>query len=197
MASVGYVLLQGRGLLALSGPDAASFLQGLISSDLNRITAEQAGYGALLTPQGKFLFDFVILRAGETLLLDTERARLGPLLQRLTMYRLRSKVELEDASARYAVAAVLGDGAAERFELADRPGACRPLGDGFVLVDPRLTGLGVRVLLPPDRIEGALEELGLARLRAGRLRAAAAHARRAGRQPRSGGRALDPARERL
>ena len=164
MASVGYVLLQGRGLLALSGPDAASFLQGLISSDLDRITAGQAGYGALLTPQGKFLFDFVILRAGETLLLDTERARLGPLLQRLTMYRLRSKVELEDASARYAVAAVLGDGAAERFELPDRPGACRSLGDGFVLVDPRLTGLGVRVLLPPDRIEGTLAELGLARL---------------------------------
>ena len=164
MASLGYVLLPERGVLALSGPEAASFLQGLVSSDLDRINGGQAGYGALLTPQGKFLFDFLILRAGDTVLLDTERARLGQLLQRLTMYRLRSKVELEDASARYAVAAVLGDGAAEAFELADRPGACRPLGEGLVLVDPRLTRLGVRVLLAPDRIEGTLAELGLARL---------------------------------
>ena len=113
MASLGYVLLPERGVLALSGPEAASFLQGLVSSDLDRISGGQAGYGALLTPQGKFLFDFLILRAADTVLLDTERARLGQLLQRLTMYRLRSKVELEDASARYAVAAVLGDGAAE------------------------------------------------------------------------------------
>jgi tRNA-modifying protein YgfZ len=164
MASVGYVLLPERGLLALSGPDAATFLQGLISNDLNRVTGGQAGYGALLTPQGKFLYDFILLRADETLLLDTERGRLGQLLQRLTMYRLRSKVELEDVSARYAVAAVLGDRAAERFELPDRPGACRPLGEGLALVDPRLTRLGVRVLLPPDRIDGTLAALGLARL---------------------------------
>ena len=69
------------------------------------------------------------------------------------MYRLRSKVELEDVSDRFAVAAALGEGVASRFELPDRPGACRPLGDGLALVDPRLTRLGVRVLGPPERLE--------------------------------------------
>ncbi len=77
------------------------------------------------------------------------------------MYRLRAKVELEDASARYAVAAVLGEGAAERLQLPDRPGACRPLAGGFALVDPRLEQLGVRVLLPPDEIGGTLAAQGL------------------------------------
>ncbi len=162
--SDGYVLLAERGVLAVRGLEAVPFLQGLVSSDLNRITAEQAGYGALLTPQGKFLFDFILLRAADELLLDTERARLGQLLQRLTMYRLRSKVELEDVSERWAVAAALGDGVAARFDLPDRPGACRRLADGFALVDPRLPQLGVRVLLPPDRIGPTLESLGLARL---------------------------------
>jgi tRNA-modifying protein YgfZ len=162
--SDGYVLLPERGVLAVRGLDAVPFLQGLISSDLNRITAEQAGYGALLTPQGKFLFDFILLRAADELLLDTERARLGQLLQRLTMYRLRSKVELEDVSERSAVAAALGDGMAARFDLPDRPGACRRLADGFALVDPRLRQLGVRVLLPPDRIGPTLGSLGLAPL---------------------------------
>jgi folate-binding protein YgfZ len=162
--SDGYVLLPERGVLAVRGADAVAFLQGLISSDLHRITAEQAGYGALLTPQGKFLFDFIMICAGDQLLLDTERPRLGQLLQRLTMYRLRSKVELEDVSGRWSVAAVLGEGAASCLDLPHRPGACRALADGFVLVDPRLARLGVRVLLQPDQIGGALEGLGLARL---------------------------------
>jgi folate-binding protein YgfZ len=162
--SLGYVMLAERGVLAVRGADATPFLHGLVSSDLNRITAGQAGYGALLTPQGKFLFDFIMVRAGEELLLDTERPRLAQLLQRLTMYRLRSKVELEDVSGRFAVAAVLGESAASRLDLPDRPGACRPFGAGVALVDPRLIRLGVRILLPPDEISGALEELGLARL---------------------------------
>ncbi len=166
MSSIGYVLLPERGVLAVRGADALPFLQGLISSDLTKIAAEQAGYGALLTPQGKFLFDFILVRAGDTFLLDTERARLGQLLQRLTMYRLRSKVELEDASGRYAVAAVLGEGVAARFQLPERAGACRPFGDGFALVDPRLSRLGVRALLPPGEIGGALEGLGLVAARA-------------------------------
>jgi hypothetical protein len=114
----------------------------------------------LLTPQGKFLFDFMILRTAGALLLDAERARLPDLLRRLTMYRLRAKVDLEDASGRYAVAAVLGDDVARRFELEDRPGACRPLGEGFVFIDPRLTRLGVRALLPPATLGPTLQALG-------------------------------------
>ena len=148
-------------MIALSGPDAVAMLQGLISSDVTKVTDEQAGYGALLTPQGKFLFDFLILRAGDRLLLDVEQERLAPLLQRLTMYRLRSRVELADASAGHALAAVIGEGIAARFALPERAGACRAFAEGLACVDPRLARLGVRVVLPPERLESALQELGL------------------------------------
>ena len=164
MSSSGYVALPERGVIALHGADRVAFLQGLISRDLEQITAERAGYGALLTPQGKFLFDFMILRTADALLLDAERSRLPDLLRRLTMYRLRAKVELEDASERYAVAAVVGDDVAGRFELEDRPGACRPLGEGFAFVDPRLARLGVRALLPPPALGPTLQGLGFAPL---------------------------------
>jgi tRNA-modifying protein YgfZ len=160
MSTSGYVALPERGVIALHGADRVAFLQGLISRDLEQITTDRAGYGALLTPQGKFLFDFMILRTAGALLLDAERARLPDLLRRLTMYRLRAKVDLEDASGRYAVAAVLGDDVARRFELEDRPGACRPLGEGFVFIDPRLTRLGVRALLPPATLGPTLQALG-------------------------------------
>jgi hypothetical protein len=164
MAAEGYILLPERGVLALGGAEAEPFLQGLVSNDLAKITEERAGYGALLTPQGKFLFDFVILRQGDLLLLDVERERVAALLQRLTLYRLRAKVTLEDVSERCALAAVLGDGIAARFDLPEQPGACRSLEDGIACVDPRLARLGVRVLLPAERLEPKLQELGLARL---------------------------------
>ncbi len=164
MSASGYVLLPARGVITLRGADARPFLQGLISSDVAKIAPEQAGYGALLTPQGKFLFDFMIAEQAGALLLESERERLGQLLRRLMLYKLRAKVELEDASGRYAVAALLGESAAARVGLADRAGACRPLADGLVFVDPRLAQLGIRTLLPPEVIAATLEAEGFAPL---------------------------------
>ena len=115
--SSGYVMLPERGLIALRGDDARGLLQGVISTDIERVAPASASYGALLTPQGKYLFDFVILQLGESLLLDTERARVDDLMRRLMMYRLRAKVEIEDQSEALEVAAVLGDDVAARLDL--------------------------------------------------------------------------------
>ena len=164
MSPSGYVALTERGVIALRGAERVAFLQGLISRDLEQVTPERAGYGALLTPQGKFLFDFMIVSTGDALLLDVDRARLTELLRRLTMYRLRAKVEIDDASGNYAVAAVLGDDVAPRFGLENRAGAGRPLGGGFAFVDPRLVRLGVRALLPAVELGPTLEGLGFSAL---------------------------------
>jgi folate-binding protein YgfZ len=161
MSTAGYVALADRGVLALRGLDARAFLQGLISNDVERIRSEQAVYGALLTPQGKYLFDFFIAQHDDALLLEAERARLADLQRRLVMYRLRSKVEIEDVSAGFTVAALIGDGVAERLGLPPRPGACRALGRGLAFVDPRLAAMGVRALLPAQDAASTLAELGL------------------------------------
>ncbi|MGH6945045.1 MAG: YgfZ/GcvT domain-containing protein, partial [Geminicoccaceae bacterium] len=162
MSSSGYVLLPDRGVVSVSGADARSFLQGLISNDIGRVGAERAIYAALLTPQGKFLFDFVLMQHGDALLLDAERSRLDQLLKRLLMYRLRAKVVLDDVSERFLVAAVLGSDVAERLELPGSPGACRALENGSVLIDPRLSALGARALLPAASATETLAALGFA-----------------------------------
>jgi folate-binding protein YgfZ len=158
--SDGYVILAGRGLVALRGADARGLLQGVISSDIEHVTPASASYGALLTPQGKYLFDFVIVQMGDALLLDTERARVDDLVRRLLMYRLRAKVELEDRSEDFEVAAVLGDEVAGRLGLRPERGAARALDAGIVLIDPRLAGLGGRAVLPRGRSAATLEKLG-------------------------------------
>jgi tRNA-modifying protein YgfZ len=161
MSKAGYIVLADRGVLAFRGADVRPFLQGLISNDIERTRPDQASYAALLTPQGKFLFDFFIVQHGAELLLETELARIGDLQRRLMMYRLRSKVEIEDRSASFAVAALIGEGVAEMLDLPARPGACRPLEQGLAFVDPRLVRMGVRVLLPAQDAASALAQLRL------------------------------------
>jgi tRNA-modifying protein YgfZ len=159
--TTGYILLPERGTIALRGPDARGLLQGVISTDVERVTPQSASYGALLTPQGKYLFDFVIAQIGDALLLDTERARVGDLVRRLMMYRLRAKAEIEDRSEAFEIAAVLGPEVAARLDLPDRPGAARALDEGVALIDPRLADLGARAILPQSRAAQVLEGMGL------------------------------------
>ena len=97
------VLLEERGLLAVGGSQRREFLQGLISNDVEKIAPSQAIYGALLTPQGKFLFEFSIAELGDVLLLDTDRDRLPDLRKRLMMYKLRADVTIADRSGDFAV----------------------------------------------------------------------------------------------
>src|SRR5260221_3578398 len=105
-----FAILEDRGILAVAGPDRRSFLQGLVSNDVERLAAGRAAYAALLTPQGKYLHDFIMVEFDDVIWLDAEAARLGDLKRRLTIYRLRAKVELAERPE-LAVAAVFGDGA--------------------------------------------------------------------------------------
>lgn len=88
------VFLKNRLLLRITGADAESFLQNLITTDLSSLGAAEARPGALLTPQGKILFDFMIWRDGAGFILETDAEQREGLLKRLTMYRLRAAVEL-------------------------------------------------------------------------------------------------------
>jgi tRNA-modifying protein YgfZ len=160
----GFVPLDDRGVLAVGGPDARSLLQGLISNDIERVSPTRSIYAALLTPQGKFLFDFFISQLDDQLLLDAERARLDDLVRRLTMYRLRAKATFEDVSERFGVAALLGDGVAAAVGLPDEEGAARPLEGGVVLIEPRHRALGGRAILPAAGLTAALAGLGFGEL---------------------------------
>jgi folate-binding protein YgfZ len=161
MADASFVLLDDRGVLAVSGADRRRFLQGLVSNDVEKLGGEAARYAALLTAQGKYLHDFIMVEAGESIWLDGEAARLGDLKRRLLMYRLRAKVAVDERPD-FAVAAVFGQGATTALGLPEVPGAMRPFGAGVVLVDPRLVALGARVVLPRADMRAALGAAGLA-----------------------------------
>lgn len=132
MSGTTFTKLPNRGLLRVSGADAEPFLQNLVSNNIAKAAPGVAVYATLLTPQGKFLHDFFVFRDGEDFLIDGEAERLGDLKRRLTLYKLRSKVDLADETEQWSVFAVL-DGEAS--------------GD-LAAPDPRADGLGWRVVLP-------------------------------------------------
>ena len=161
MAEGRFVLLENRSIIGVGGPDARVFLQGLISNDVNKVTPTRAIYAALLTPQGKFLHDFFIAELDGRLVLDCEAERAGDLMKRLTLYRLRSKVELTDLTAELRVAAIIGGDAAAVLGLAGEPGAAGDIAGGVGFVDARLAAMGARVILPAASAVDVLAGLGL------------------------------------
>ncbi|MCC2110587.1 MAG: folate-binding protein YgfZ [Hyphomicrobiales bacterium] len=131
-----YAVLAERGVVKISGPEARSFLQGLITTNMDRLAAENGGHGALLTPQGKVLFDFLIAIDHDGYLVDLPAAHVADFIKRLGFYKLRAKVEIADASDSYRVIAAWGDD--------QRPA----LFETVILHDPRLSQLGWRIYLP-------------------------------------------------
>ncbi len=159
MTDITGVILDQRGIIAVTGPEARTLLQGLITNDVDAVAPDRAIYAALLTPQGKFLHDFLIAQAGETLLIDCEGSRRVDLLRRLMMYRLRAKVDLIDATDDWTVVALTGEGAAAKLGLAQEAGVSVAYDGGVAFVDPRLGRLGVRMIMPKARADAALDTL--------------------------------------
>ena len=155
-----FSLLDDRGVFAVSGADRRGFLQGLVSNDVDKVGPEQARYAALLTAQGKYLHDFMMIEFGEAIWLDAEAGRLSDLKRRLSIYRLRSKAALDERPD-LAVAAVFGKRALAAMGFSEDPGAARPFASGVAFVDPRLAALGVRCILPRADIRCVLEGTGL------------------------------------
>lgn len=154
MGQMTLAVLEARAVIRIAGEDARDFLQNIVTNDVTRAGPATAIWAALLTPQGKYLHDFFIIEVAGALMLDCEKARAEDLMDRLKRYRLRSKVEIEDVSADWAVCALMGTDA-DANALVGFEGRGGPIGGGVCYVDPRYGGIGARALIP----RGALEEL--------------------------------------
>ncbi len=134
-------LLSDRGIVEVSGADVDKFLDSMITNDLGRLAPGEALLAALLTPQGKILFEFLIIRSGAAFLLDVASGSATDLVKRLNFYKLRAAVIVTDLSAGMTVAATWGD------VPPSVPG-------GVVCVaDPRHADLGFRLIMPASRAD--------------------------------------------
>jgi folate-binding protein YgfZ len=155
-----YLIAESRGLFTMTGPDAVTLLQGLVSNDVEQVSPDRSAYAALLTAQGRFLHDFIVSAWDGGLVIDCERARQDDLMRRLTLYRLRSKVQFASLNDSHAVV-LLWDGPVEA------PGCAGPFGGGVACTDPRHAGLGRRAILPRGALASELRAAGFSEGSAG------------------------------
>ena len=144
-------LLPDRGVVKVAGDDARKFLNGLVTTDIAKVTPARAGFAALLTPQGKIIVDFIVAEAppadGGGFFLDCPRALAPALVQRLNFYKLRAKV--------------IGRGPVRDRSACWRSGTARSATEyGLCYPDPRLPALGLRCMLPPHLAAKAAADLG-------------------------------------
>jgi len=144
-------LLSDRGVVRVVGDEARAFLDRLVTSSVEGLQPAAARFAALLTPQGKIIVDFIVTEATEDdgggFYIDVPRALAPELTKRLTFYKLRAKVTIEDLSDRLGVMAIWGDDTKTTEH-----GLCYP--------DPRLPALGLRAILPPETAAEAAADLG-------------------------------------
>lgn len=136
--------LTDRTLLNIKGPDAVSFLHGLVTCDLENLTTGEVTFGALLSPQGKILFDFFIIKSVDGYMLDIDKSMCEDFMHKLKFYKLRANIEISKASDKTKVFAVFGDTTKEMLKIAV---------DGICVPDPRLSVLGLRAYInriPPE-----------------------------------------------
>jgi|SRR5271156_1288858 len=142
--------LADRGAVKVVGDDARDFLHGLLSANILTLAPGAARYGALLSPQGKIIADFIVAAApagdGGGFFLDVPGALAKPLVDKLNLYKLRSRVMVEDLSEILGVLAAWDGSGAAAF--------------GLAYADPRLPALGMRVMIPQHRTADAAASLG-------------------------------------
>jgi folate-binding protein YgfZ len=143
-------LLADRGIVRVAGADAEKLLQGLITNDMERVREGAAIHAALLSPQGKILFEFFVAGTEGEFLLETAAAEAANLAKRLSLYKLRANVEIGEVSGQYAVFVLWGDATA---------GSVAPAG-ATAFIDPRLAELGVRMIAPRESQSALLAATG-------------------------------------
>ena len=154
-------ILEDRGILFINGVDAKEFLQNLISNDINKVDEANSCFSSLLSPQGKFLFAFIIIKHKSGYFIDCEKSQTEALFKQLSVYKLRSKVEIMNLSNEFVVAAFNREKFLKFEGAKDEPGCTIRYREDSILLDPRNKDLGARLIINLEKLYLSLKKLEL------------------------------------
>ena len=154
-------ILEERGLLYVLGEDVNEFLQNIISNDINKVTNDKSCYTSMFTPQGKYLFDFIIIKHKKGYFFDCEKKQIDALYKQLNLYKLRSKVEITNLSNEFVVAVISKEKFLSLSNGKDKPGHTIQYREDSIVLDPRNKDLGGRLIINLEKLYLSIKELGL------------------------------------
>ena len=154
-------ILEDRGILYINGVDAKEFLQNIISNDIYKVNEDNSCFASLLSPQGKFLFAFIIAKHKSGYFIDCEKSQTEGLFKQLSIYKLKSKVEIMNLSNEFVVAAFNREKFLKFEGSKDVPGNTVKYREDSILLDPRNKNLGARLIINLEKLYLSLKKLEL------------------------------------
>ena len=155
------IILENRGLISITGDDAKEYLQNIITNDINKVTKINSIFAALLSPQGKYLFDFFVVKDDVGYLLDCDGNSVKELVVNLSKYKIRSKVEIRDLSSNYVVGVMNFDNFKIIQKELKKEETTLEYRESPIFVDPRDNDLGARIISPLEKLYLTIKKLNL------------------------------------
>jgi folate-binding protein YgfZ len=154
-------ILDDRAILYLNGEDTKEFLQNLISNDINKVNENNSCFSSLLSPQGKFLYEFIIVKHKSGYIIDCEKSQSDGLYKQLSIYKLRSKVEILNLSNEFVVAAFSHEKFLSFKDAKGVAGFTLKYREDPIFLDPRNKQLGARIIINLEKLYLSLKKLDL------------------------------------
>ena len=154
-------ILKDRGIIYINGEDGKDFLQNIVTNDINKVGDASSCFASLLTPQGKYLFDFIIVKHKQGYFLDCEKNQINQLIERLNVYKLNSKIEILNLSNEFEIAVISREKFLTLKNSKDVEGNTIKYNDDTVTLDPREKKLGGRLITNLEKLNLSLKKLGL------------------------------------
>ena len=155
------ITLEDRGFIQVTGAEAKDFLQNIVTNDVEKVTNSSSVFSSILTPQGKYLFEFFILKLKDSYLLECEKESTEEIIKILNYYKLRSKVDFINLNKEYSVSVI----SLEKFKEIDSSNSSKGktinYEDGLIYIDPRNDKLGAKIISKIGTVQIKIKKLNL------------------------------------
>ena len=154
------IILEDRGFIEIRGSESKDFLQNIVTNDVNKVSNQSTIFSSILTPQGKYLFEFFILKLKDNYFIECEKNSVSEIIKILNFYKLRSKVDFVDQNSNYIVALI----SSEKFNEINSnslKGNTTNYEDNLVFLDPRNNMLGAKIISKKENINAVIKKLNL------------------------------------
>ena len=154
-------ILEDRGLISIVGEDAKDYLQNIITNDIEKVSLNSSIFSALFTPQGKYLHEFFLIKSNNGFFLDCDIRSTKNLIDHLSKYKLRSKVEIKDLSSQYVVGIINLEKFKDMQSSEKKNTSTISYRDCPVFIDLRSNKLGARILSTLEKLHLTIKKLNL------------------------------------
>ena len=155
------ILLEDRGLVSITGEDVKNFLQNIITNDIEKVNSSSSIFSALFTPQGKYLFEFFLIKSKNGYLLDCDNKFTNEIIDSLLKYKLRSKIEIKNISTEHVIGLITLEKFIDIQKSESKTGDTIEFRNSPIFLDPRNKKLGARILSTLEKLHLTIKKLDL------------------------------------